>query len=190
MAVLYKLIWGEVYLIISFLLLNFYFFFTMNTYDGTLTNAFQSTILQKLFALIETDVTLHLCDHSVIFSIVIRWIVFNSRYNYFKLYVRLGKRNISKSIIFKSWFIKCIIDYFRTLTPSWEELLIFNEDLEYVTNFETKTIIFFEIMDFINISIASRQYERLGKKLFIFHITGVCYRYHYFFECMFKTISF
>ena len=41
--------------------------------------------------------------------------------------------------------------------PRWEELLLFNEDPDYLTNFESSFGIFFEIVDFIKMSSVNNE---------------------------------
>ncbi|XP_039284436.1 jouberin-like [Nilaparvata lugens] len=48
----------------------------------------------------------------------------------------------------------------RTLTPQWEEVLIFNEDISHIVN--PDTLLFFEIVDFVNFTIGGMRYQRLG----------------------------
>ncbi|XP_069701655.1 jouberin-like [Periplaneta americana] len=50
----------------------------------------------------------------------------------------------------------------RSLVPFWEELLVFNEDFEYILQDKPSVLILFEILDFVNFSVASSQYRKLG----------------------------
>nr|CAD7394410.1 unnamed protein product [Timema cristinae] len=47
----------------------------------------------------------------------------------------------------------------RCLIPFWEELLVFNEDIEYLYKTDPPVVILFEILDFVNFSVASSQYK-------------------------------
>ncbi|XP_063217241.1 jouberin-like isoform X2 [Bacillus rossius redtenbacheri] len=50
----------------------------------------------------------------------------------------------------------------RSILPSWEELLVFNEDIEYILNPDLSVVIMFEILDFVSFSLASARYKKLG----------------------------
>ncbi|GJQ71199.1 hypothetical protein Trydic_g1096 [Trypoxylus dichotomus] len=45
----------------------------------------------------------------------------------------------------------------RQFKPEWEESIIINEDFKYITNPETKVILFFELLDFVGFSEAALQ---------------------------------
>ncbi|OWF48871.1 jouberin-like isoform X4 [Mizuhopecten yessoensis] len=47
----------------------------------------------------------------------------------------------------------------KSVLPVWEELLVFNENFNYFTQDYPKVIVFFELLDFVSMSTASRQYE-------------------------------
>jgi hypothetical protein len=47
--------------------------------------------------------------------------------------------------------------------PFWEELLVFNEDFEYILQINPPVLILFEVLDFVNFTVASSQYQKLGK---------------------------
>ncbi|XP_033737051.1 jouberin-like isoform X2 [Pecten maximus] len=48
----------------------------------------------------------------------------------------------------------------KSVLPVWEELLVFNENFNYFIQDYPKVIIFFELLDFVSMSTASRQYEQ------------------------------
>nr|CAD7263043.1 unnamed protein product [Timema shepardi] len=52
----------------------------------------------------------------------------------------------------------------RCIIPFWEELLVFNEDIEYLYKTDPPVVILFEILDFVNFSVASSQYKKLGSE--------------------------
>jgi len=52
---------------------------------------------------------------------------------------------------------------FRSLTPIWEEMLVLNEDVKYITAEGMNIIVLFEIIDFVSFEMASLQYKRLGQ---------------------------
>jgi jouberin len=47
--------------------------------------------------------------------------------------------------------------------PSWEELLVFNEDFEYILRNDPPVLILFEVLDFVNFTVASSNYQKFGK---------------------------
>jgi len=47
--------------------------------------------------------------------------------------------------------------------PVWEELLVFNEDFEYVMHGNPPMLILFEVLDMVNFTVASSRYQKLGK---------------------------
>lgn len=47
--------------------------------------------------------------------------------------------------------------------PFWEELLVFNEDFEYILRGDPPVLILFEVLDFVNFTVASSHYRKLGK---------------------------
>lgn len=49
--------------------------------------------------------------------------------------------------------------------PFWEELLVFNEDFEYIVRGSPSVLILFEVLDFVNFTVASSQYQKLGKRI-------------------------
>jgi hypothetical protein len=66
----------------------------------------------------------------------------------------------------KHWNEYCYCDvflFFRSIVPFWEELLLFNEDFEYILQSTPPVLILFEILDFVNFAIASSRYRKLGK---------------------------
>ncbi|GLH03079.1 WD repeat-containing protein 82 [Gryllus bimaculatus] len=50
----------------------------------------------------------------------------------------------------------------RSLVPTWEELLLFNEDIQLILKDVPPVLIMFEILDFVNFTVASSQYKKLG----------------------------
>ncbi|XP_064605140.1 jouberin-like [Liolophura sinensis] len=48
----------------------------------------------------------------------------------------------------------------RSTLPMWEELLVFNENFNYFIQQDPKVIIFFELLDFVSMNTASRQYDQ------------------------------
>nr|CAD7588533.1 unnamed protein product [Timema genevievae] len=52
----------------------------------------------------------------------------------------------------------------QCIIPFWEELLVFNEDIEYLYKTDPPVVILFEILDFVNFSVASSQYKKLGSE--------------------------
>ncbi|XP_067005671.2 jouberin [Anabrus simplex] len=52
----------------------------------------------------------------------------------------------------------------KSFIPAWEELLIFNEDMQYLLRNDPKVLIMFEILDFVSSSVASLQYKKLGSE--------------------------
>ncbi|XP_060065201.1 jouberin-like [Ylistrum balloti] len=48
----------------------------------------------------------------------------------------------------------------KSVLPVWEELLVFNENFNYFIKDYPKVIIFFELLDFVSMTTASRQYEQ------------------------------
>jgi hypothetical protein len=51
--------------------------------------------------------------------------------------------------------------------PFWEELLVFNEDFEYILQGSPPVLILFEVLDFVNFTVASSQYQKLGKYILL-----------------------
>lgn len=51
----------------------------------------------------------------------------------------------------------------RSIVPFWEELLVFNEDFEYILRDDSPVLILFEVLDFVNFTVASSNYRKLGK---------------------------
>jgi hypothetical protein len=49
--------------------------------------------------------------------------------------------------------------------PFWEEMLVFNEDFEYILQGSSPVLILFEVLDFVNFTVASSQYQKLGKHI-------------------------
>ena len=45
----------------------------------------------------------------------------------------------------------------KSIVPRWEELLLFNEDPEYLKNLGSEWGIFFEIMDFVRMSSVNNE---------------------------------
>ena len=54
----------------------------------------------------------------------------------------------------------------RSIVPRWEELLLFNDDFKGVfENPANKNIVmFFEVIDFLSMAVASKNFRRLGQK--------------------------
>ena len=54
----------------------------------------------------------------------------------------------------------------RSIVPRWEELLLFNDDFKGVfENPANKNILmFFEVIDFVSMAVASKNFRRLGQK--------------------------
>ena len=54
----------------------------------------------------------------------------------------------------------------RSIVPRWEELLLFNDDFKGV--FESPSnkniVMFFEVIDFVSMAVASKNFRRLGQK--------------------------
>ena len=50
--------------------------------------------------------------------------------------------------------------------PRWEELLLFNDNFETVFEMEKNknVVMFFEIIDFLPMSVANKNYNRYGQK--------------------------
>lgn len=57
--------------------------------------------------------------------------------------------------------------FFRSIVPFWEELLVFNEDFEYILQSSPQVLILFEVLDFVNFTVASSQYRKLGKYILL-----------------------
>ncbi|KAJ9586462.1 hypothetical protein L9F63_019900, partial [Diploptera punctata] len=87
----------------------------------------------------------------------------------------LKKSDAGRSVSFHSessnvdYILPLMTDVFdfkerRSLIPYWEELLVFNEDFKCILTNETPVIILFEILDFVNFTIASSQYSKLGSE--------------------------
>lgn len=55
----------------------------------------------------------------------------------------------------------------RSIVPFWEELLVFNEDFEYILQGSPPVLILFEVLDFVNFTVASSQYRKLGKYILL-----------------------
>jgi hypothetical protein len=47
--------------------------------------------------------------------------------------------------------------------PVWEELLVFNEDFQYIMHGNPPVLILFEVLDMVNFTVASSRYQKLGK---------------------------
>ena len=54
----------------------------------------------------------------------------------------------------------------QSIVPKWEELLLFNDSFEKVFEIEKNknVVIFFEILDFLPMSVATKNYHRYGQK--------------------------
>ncbi|PSN43898.1 hypothetical protein C0J52_03675 [Blattella germanica] len=52
----------------------------------------------------------------------------------------------------------------KSVVPSWEELLVFNEDFQYILGNNPPVLILFELLDFVNFNVASSQYRKLGSE--------------------------
>ncbi|XP_075225297.1 jouberin-like [Lycorma delicatula] len=50
----------------------------------------------------------------------------------------------------------------QSLVPSWEEVLVFNENMSHVI--KQDTVIFFEVVDFVNLTLGGMRYQRLGSE--------------------------
>ncbi|ELT92642.1 hypothetical protein CAPTEDRAFT_228034 [Capitella teleta] len=47
----------------------------------------------------------------------------------------------------------------KSTLPMWEEIVIFNENFDYLVQTEPQVIVFFEVMDFVSMSAASEKYN-------------------------------
>ncbi|XP_071116994.1 jouberin-like [Haliotis cracherodii] len=47
----------------------------------------------------------------------------------------------------------------KSTLPVWEELLVFNENFNYIVQKDLKVILFFELLDFVSMNTASRKYN-------------------------------
>ena len=54
----------------------------------------------------------------------------------------------------------------QSILPQWEELLLFNDNFETVfeTDKNKNVVMFFEIIDFLPMSVANKNYNRYGQK--------------------------
>ena len=54
----------------------------------------------------------------------------------------------------------------NSIVPKWEELLLFNENFETVFEIDKNknVLMFFEIIDFLPMSVANKNYTRYGHK--------------------------
>ena len=54
----------------------------------------------------------------------------------------------------------------QSIVPKWEELLLFNDNFEKVfeTDKNKNVVMFFEIIDFLPMSVANKNYNRYGQK--------------------------
>ena len=54
----------------------------------------------------------------------------------------------------------------QSIVPRWEELLLFNDNFETVFEMEKNknVVMFFEIIDFLPMSVANKNYNRYGQK--------------------------
>ena len=54
----------------------------------------------------------------------------------------------------------------QSIVPKWEELLLFNDSFEKVFEIDKNknVVIFFEILDFLPMSVANKNYQRYGQK--------------------------
>ena len=54
----------------------------------------------------------------------------------------------------------------QSIVPKWEELLLFNDSFEKVFEIDKNknVVIFFEILDFLPMSVANKNYTRYGQK--------------------------
>ena len=54
----------------------------------------------------------------------------------------------------------------QSIVPRWEELLLFNDNFETVFEMEKNknVVMFFEVIDFLPMSVANKNYNRYGQK--------------------------
>ena len=59
----------------------------------------------------------------------------------------------------------------QSIVPKWEELLLFNDNFEKVfeTDKNKNVVMFFEIIDFLPMSVANKNYNRYGQKGNLLH---------------------
>ncbi|KAK3916070.1 Jouberin, partial [Frankliniella fusca] len=50
----------------------------------------------------------------------------------------------------------------RSLTPIWEETLLFNEDIKHILQPQASILILFEVLDCVSVDVAISKYEKLG----------------------------
>ena len=62
--------------------------------------------------------------------------------------------------------LKTIAREKRSIVPRWEELLLFNDDFKGVFESESNKniVMFFEVIDFVSMAVASKNFRRLGQK--------------------------
>ena len=62
--------------------------------------------------------------------------------------------------------LKTIAREKRSIVPRWEELLLFNDDFKGVFEGESNKniVMFFEVIDFVSMAVASKNFRRLGQK--------------------------